>query len=256
MNPDQPPSNGAPPTIGAAFRLAGRFLLPLDPAVDAQHPSWTRAAVWLPVWGLLIGVVYAASFRVTWLWLGEYQRMRLAPMVILLAFDVGFFGYRLLDGAARLLAMRPGRASIEPQPASLPTALVPVVVLVVLAVLGKFALLAALPAGAVPYPADWREHLHTLYPYVIFRPLILMPLWGRWGILLASSIGRVSPAAATRMGRLAEGNSLTIVLLYWAAATAVVSAVGAARPMSSEARIISRRAMNRGSSPASIIRAR
>ncbi len=41
-----------------------------------------------------------------------------------------------------------------------------------------------------------------------------------------------------------------------AAATAVGSAVGSARPMSSLAEIISRRAMNRGSSPASIIRAR
>ena len=42
----------------------------------------------------------------------------------------------------------------------------------------------------------------------------------------------------------------------WAAATATGSAVGSAIPTSSEAWIISRRAMNRGSSPASIIRAR
>ena len=42
----------------------------------------------------------------------------------------------------------------------------------------------------------------------------------------------------------------------WYAATAVVSAVGSASPMSSDARITSRRAMNRGSSPASTIRAR
>ena len=41
-----------------------------------------------------------------------------------------------------------------------------------------------------------------------------------------------------------------------AAATAVCSAVGSAIPMSSLARIISRRARNRGSSPATSIRAR
>ena len=41
-----------------------------------------------------------------------------------------------------------------------------------------------------------------------------------------------------------------------AAATAVCSAVGSAIPMSSLARIISRRATNRGSSPATSIRAR
>ena len=42
----------------------------------------------------------------------------------------------------------------------------------------------------------------------------------------------------------------------WAAATASGSAVGSAMPMSSLAQMTSRRAMNRGSSPASIIRAR
>ena len=41
-----------------------------------------------------------------------------------------------------------------------------------------------------------------------------------------------------------------------AAATAVCSAIGSAMPMSSLARISSRRAMNRGSSPATRIRAR
>jgi hypothetical protein len=42
----------------------------------------------------------------------------------------------------------------------------------------------------------------------------------------------------------------------WAAATAVGRAVGSAMPMSSLAEMISRRAMKRGSSPASIMRAR
>ena len=51
-------------------------------------------------------------------------------------------------------------------------------------------------------------------------------------------------------------SGMPISCTVWAAATAVGSAVGSARPMSSLARIISRRAMNRGSSPASSIRAR
>ena len=57
-------------------------------------------------------------------------------------------------------------------------------------------------------------------------------------ILASEDIGLADPTALTT------------------AATAVVRAVGSARPMSSLARITSRRAMNRGSSPASTIRAR
>ena len=47
-----------------------------------------------------------------------------------------------------------------------------------------------------------------------------------------------------------------IIATAWAAAMAVASAVGSAIPMSSLARITSRRARKRGSSPASTIRAR
>ena len=52
----------------------------------------------------------------------------------------------------------------------------------------------------------------------------------------------------------ASGNPISATVC--AAATAVGSAVGSASPMSSLARIISRRAMKRGSSPAVNIRAR
>ena len=51
-------------------------------------------------------------------------------------------------------------------------------------------------------------------------------------------------------------SGIPISWTVWAAATAVVSAVGSASPMSSLARISRRRAMKRGSSPAVIIRAR
>ena len=51
-------------------------------------------------------------------------------------------------------------------------------------------------------------------------------------------------------------SGMPINCTVWAAATAVCSAVGSAMPMSSLARIISRRAMNRGSSPATSMRAR
>ena len=49
---------------------------------------------------------------------------------------------------------------------------------------------------------------------------------------------------------------LAVAVVIGTSFTAVVNALGSARPMSSLAKITSRRAMKRGSSPASIILAR
>lgn len=207
MNPEQPKTRS---NHVSAFWLAGRFLLPLGSGDRGDDPRWRSAAVWLPVWGILIGAAYAALFRPLWLWLGEYQQIRLAPMAVLLAFDVGWLGYHLLAGAAATIAAWPAGKNTN---SGLLT--MPVVVFVGLAILVKFALLVSLPAGGgVTWPADWREHLRILYPYVIFRPLVLMPLWGRWAVLLAVHIGRVSPEGSTRLRGMASGR-LTTPVVYW-----------------------------------------
>ncbi len=65
-----------------------------------------------------------------------------------------------------------------------------------------------------------------------------------------------SARAITAWARMIRPSGSPMVATAWAAALAVVSAVGSASPMSSLARITSRRARNRGSSPASTIRAR
>ncbi len=70
--------------------------------------------------------------------------------------------------------------------------------------------------------------------------------------LLFGAVARAITAWASV--RLASGNPMNATA--WCAATASGSAVGSASPMSSLARMTSRRAMNRGSSPASIMRAR
>lgn len=127
--------------------------------------------------------------RGLWLWLGEYQQIRLAPMALLLAFDACWLGYRLLAGAAAVVAGWSDRTTRLGG-----TVILPAVVFLIVALLVKLSLLAALPTGAVPWPADWRENLRFFYPYVIYRPLVLMPLWGRWAVLLAGNIGRVAPA--------------------------------------------------------------
>ena len=53
-----------------------------------------------------------------------------------------------------------------------------------------------------------------LYPETVRRPLMLAPIWGAWGILLATSVGREAPhapAALAEMGRAARPS----VLLAW-----------------------------------------
>ena len=62
--------------------------------------------------------------------------------------------------------------------------------------------------------------------------------------------------AMVAWARLSRASGMPISCTAWAAATAVVSAVGSARPTSSLARMTRRRAMKRGSSPASNMRAR
>ena len=65
-----------------------------------------------------------------------------------------------------------------------------------------------------------------------------------------------SASATTAWARLIRASGIPISCTASAAAIATPSAVGSPMPMSSLAEITSRRAMNRGSSPASTIRAR
>ena len=74
-------------------------------------------------------------------------------------------------------------------------------------------------------------------------------------MITALDLGAIA-SAMVAWARLSRASGIPMSWTAWAAATAVGSAVGSASPMSSEARITSRRAMNRGSSPASNIRAR
>lgn len=191
----------------------------MDATRFADVPAWRRAAVWLPVWGLLIGVMYASIFRLAWRSFGEYQRLRLVPMAMLLAVDLGFFGYRLLAGAVQSLGCRNhDKRGIHPPEAG-GAAQDPLARTVTILVLGllKYALLLSLPVGAWVWPADWREHLGWLFPSVIYRPLILMPVWGRWAMMLAVTIGRVADVGSPPLHRMADGCGLGGVLAAWLA---------------------------------------
>lgn len=189
--------------------LLSRFLLPIENRPATEAPSaWSKTARWLPLWGLAIGILYAIVYRGAWKWFGEYQHLRLLPPVALLIVDFGFFGYRQLTAAVSLFDRRPPGMP----PAGLP---LPATLALILIVLLKFAMLVVLPAGAVIWPADWRQHLGPLYPAVLYRPLVLMPLWGRWAMMMALCIGRVSPDGSDRLRHIAAGTRLTMIVGWW-----------------------------------------
>ena len=189
--------------------LAARFLFPLPDRPGAEaSPAWRRSVLWLPAWGLAIGILYTLVYRGAWRWFGEQQHLRLLPPFIVLIADFSWFGYRQLAAAIEVFNRHP--------PATATGALrLPGAVAVLLLGLFKYLLLLALPAGPMAFNADWRQHFSVLYPGVIYRPLVLMPLWGRWAMLLALCIGRVSPGSAQRLRHLAGGARLTAVVGWW-----------------------------------------
>ncbi|NLX13240.1 MAG: hypothetical protein GXY44_06235 [Phycisphaerales bacterium] len=139
------------------------------------------------------------------------MQLRLGPMLGVLVADVGWCGYRLLSGAAVLEVPRN-----DSKGAGLA---LPVLIAVVLVVLVKYVLLVLLPIGGRVPVADWRQHLPYLYPQVIDRPLLLMPLWGRWAMMLALGVGRVAPGESPRLTTMGGGMNLPVILIHWLAVT-------------------------------------
>ena len=195
------------PTRLHAGILAAGFLFPLDDLRRPDSPSWRTAARWFIPWGLLIGLAYLFIFRVTWKWFGEYQGIRWLPAFTVLSIDLGFCGHRLLAGIT-----------------------LGVLLAVLLILVAKYVMLLSLPVGNVVkaspsinwyLPSQFRWFCPDM---VIYRPLLLMPIWGRWAIGLAILIGRISPSGPDWLRRMAAGSSLPVVLAQWAVLTAVTMA--------------------------------
>lgn len=203
------------PTRLTGARLAARFLFPLRDEGEDSSNGWEQAAWWFVPWGLAVGLVYMLVYRLTWRVFGEYQQMRLMPVAVLLIVDQLWLGYRLIRGAAHVA----GRTAVtEDAHETRLRALLFVVLMVIL----RYSLLLYLPAGlGRQYPEGWRSGFTWLYPDVVYAPLVLMPLWGRWAMMLALGIGRTAPEAGPRLRRLAEGNRLWGVMLFWLAGLAL-----------------------------------
>jgi hypothetical protein len=142
----------------------------------------------LPWLGLLLGLVWTVIFAGAWRMFGEYGSLRLVPVLAIVVADCLLSGRLLMAGvrATESLASRDDRQLSMARPEILAVGAVAVALLLLV----LYGLLLAVPTGIEWWPAGWRWHLRRLYPRPVFRPLVLMPLWACWGMVLASGIGR------------------------------------------------------------------
>lgn len=179
-------------SIPTRLAAAVHFLLPIPPGNRAiAEKSAADIIPFLVPIGLIIGLAWVASFRFAWWLFGETASMRVVPSLVVIILECVLTGPFLALGLARtahiLTTDNPKIPSADRlQPLS------PVGTLALcLAVLTQYVLLLSMQhrEGWWPAPDDWRSYFNFLYPRPIFRPLLLAPIWGRWGILLAATLG-------------------------------------------------------------------
>jgi hypothetical protein len=191
------PADDASGSLIRSLGLAIRFLLPLGDLPESSDLAWRRASYWFLPIGVGIGFLWVGVFRAVWRLYGEeVTSLRLVPAMAVVVVDVIFTGYCLFGGlAATVNALTGRRHAREPENDEGAPLAAPAVMVLLLAMILEVVLLSALRTGAWWWPADWRRHLNFAYPRLIYRPLLLAPLWGRWAVLLAASVGRVAPRA-------------------------------------------------------------
>jgi hypothetical protein len=186
-----------------------RFLLPLGnrratdhvPAAHAARsadlqpvPTFTRAVPWIVLIGLAVGLLWVGTFRLTWRLYGETANVRLIPALAVVLLECLLTGQLLVLGLARTTQLlgpdRPKHAHAGGLGALPPAG----TLVLLLIILSQWVLILSIPdrAGWWPSDSDPRHYLNSLYPRPILRPLLVAPVWGRWGILLAASVGKTA----------------------------------------------------------------
>jgi hypothetical protein len=220
--PEKDLSAGPRPAGAAARRpldLRGlwevlRFFLPLGRSeVDTGRPL---AVAWVVPVGLLTGLAWAGCFKLAWRVYGETANLRLIPALVVVLLECLLTGPFLALGLSRtvhlLAGVRPTRGGTDPA-----APLSPVGTLILgLTLLSEWVLIASIPvvSGWWPSTGDWRHHFNFLYPAPLYRPLVLAPLWGRWAILLAATIGRTARQADPTTVALCDAMRPRRVLLH------------------------------------------
>lgn len=210
-----------PPTLAFALADVGPHLMSIDPtrppllvrlsldivaairfqfvrrpeSATRQDTINRRAWPFVPL-GLLIGLMWVGTFRATWRIFGEVGNLRLLPSFAVVVLVATFSGRLMLQAAIRLVET-PGKSE---QPDAERTHVgEKSLVLVILMLLGLFVLVLSLQElrGWWPSNDDWRSWFNWMYPRPIYRPLLLAPLWGQWGMLVALCAGRAAPNTDT-----------------------------------------------------------
>jgi hypothetical protein len=207
---------GRPGSRFGGLAAALRFLLPLGRLRNPPSAAtFSHATSWIVPIGLLIGLLWVGTFRATWKIYGEIATVRMVPALMIVLFESLFTGLYLVLGLARTVHLLAGQRPLRPEPPApdapgrgseagslwaignplSPEPLSPLGTLVmILVVLCQWVLITSIPWESPwwPSPSDWRHHFNFLYPAPLYRPLLLAPIWGRWGILLAATIGRTA----------------------------------------------------------------
>lgn len=190
------------------MRLAARFLLTSRSTSHGSDQRWHKASRWFVLWGAMFGMVYVFVYWLTWSVFGEYMQIRLVPCVCLLMVDQLWLGHRMSAGCVSLL----DRGGTAGDPLDVTSHFRMTVFTLVLVML-KLALLIYIPSGRhFVFPSvSWRSSLGSWLPEPVYYPLLLMPIWGRWAMMLSLSMGRATPVASRRLQLLVEGARLRSV---------------------------------------------
>lgn len=197
-----------------ALGMALRFVLPVGDPPQADKAAWRRASYWFVPVGLSIGLLWVGVFRAIWRLYGEeVTSLRLVPALGVLVVDVVFTGYCLFGGlAATIDALTGSRHAREPEHGGSLTPGLAATMGLLVAIVAELVLISAVRTGDWWWPSDWRRHLNFAYPQLIYRPLLLAPLWGRWAILLTASLGRVAPRSHPAASGLSQAVSPGLVM--------------------------------------------
>lgn len=226
-----PESNGSRPTgVLHGLIAALRLLLPIG-RVGSSLPlrAYAAAPHWLILIGLLIGMAWAGLFRVTWRVYGETGSLRPVPVLAVILLECCFTGAFFILGFTRafqsLTGPRPVTQGVDKNAPFTQHATLALCLLILV----QFTLILSIPNETPWWPSsDWRARFNFLYPAPIYRPLILAPLWGRWGMLVAACVGRSARTADPDIAAFASAVR-PIHLLAHAVLPLVLSAIYCAR---------------------------
>lgn len=167
------------------------FLFPLSSReVAGPALGFARVTWWIVPLGLLVGLLWAGVFRLTWRIFGEAGNLQIVPALSVVLLECLLTGPFLAMGLARTAHLLTGEHPRRDETGRR-TPLSPVGTLVlILTIVCQLVLIMSMRAEGQWWPPDWRSHFNFMYPSPIYRPLLLAPVWGRWAILLAACIGR------------------------------------------------------------------